>query len=230
MVSFSNKDRLERLEIYDRTHQLDTNNKEIVVILLSGSFETQGCLFYREGVFSENPQGFYVSNFGVCEIVVSDFAEICVIESESTKTIPFTMIENKNTTTIQSGKDSYCREVTTILDGTCELENLIVGETFKNGGSWSSWPPHKHDTNIPEKESKQKEIYLYKFKKPNGYGVQITYSENIKDANTYIVTDNDELKIENGYHPVVASPYSEMYYLWALFGDNSFFKVNYEEE
>ena len=72
-------------------------------------------------------------------------------------------------------------------------------------------------------ESSQKEVYLYKFENSFGFGIQLVYSENVQDARAHIVKNNEEVIIEKGYHPVVSSPYSSMYYLWALFGDNKFF-------
>ena len=76
-----------------------------------------------------------------------------------------------------------------------------------------------------QKESCQQEAYIYKFKDGRGYGIQLIYEDNVENADIQIVTNNREVKIKKGYHPVVSSPVSEMYYLWALFGDNSFFKT-----
>ena len=105
------------------------------------------------------------------------------------------------------------------------FKKLIIGETTKDAGNWSSWPPHKHDTYMTDAQSQQKEIYLYKFSKPNGFGIQLIYKDDVVDAKSSIVLENSERKIESGYHPVVAAPDSKMYYLWSLFGNNDFFKV-----
>ena len=53
------------------------------------------------------------------------------------------------------------------------------------------------------------------------------YTQDVADAKVQVVKNNDAINIDKGYHPVVASPHSSMYYLWALFGNNSFFKPRY---
>lgn len=230
MVTFTNNSKIERIEISNRHYEIDSTNKEVVVILLSGSFEIGPSTFCRKNVFLGDAEGFYVANSGIFTIRAPHCAEICVIEHPSTIEVPFTQINNEDTQTKKAGQGNFERKVITVVDGSSGLKNLIIGETFKQSGNWSSWPPHKHDTYSFGEESKQKEAYLYKFGNDSGFGLQLLYDTNIDDAAIKIVKNNQEVKIEKGYHPVVASPYSEMYYLWALFGDNSFFKVNYEPE
>jgi 5-deoxy-glucuronate isomerase len=227
MASFSDSEKLKRIELIKQSYTLYSDSKEIVVILLSGSFETRLQSFSRGSVFEAPPVGFYCANDGDILLEVSNYAEICVIESKQKNKIPLSVIDHNSTKIKAVGKKNYSRVVKTIVDSTSGLKNLIVGETIKTKGNWSSWPPHKHDSFAIGEESKQKEIYLYKFREKKGFGVQLVYDGDA--ANPIIVKNNDEVKIGSGYHPVVASPRSEMYYLWALFGDNSFFKVRYEE-
>ena len=44
-------------------------------------------------------------------------------------------------------------------------------------GNWSSYPPHKHDTDDPPREVELEEIYYYRFADPDGYGFQRLYDE-----------------------------------------------------
>jgi 5-deoxy-glucuronate isomerase len=81
--------------------------------------------------------------------------------------------------------------------------SLICGETLNPAGGWSSWPPHRHE---------HEELYLYRFRSADGFGVHL------HDADATVVRDGAAEYIESGYHPVVAAPASEMYYLWALAG------------
>ena len=120
--------------------------------------------------------------------------------------------------------------ILTFANDTLSVQNTAaseLGETIKEEGNWSSWPPHKHDEDQDNKETKQKEIYLYKFDQTDGFGVQIIYNARIEEC--HLVKNNSEILIEKGYHPVVSSPHSKMYYFWALFGDNKKFLVNFDE-
>lgn len=206
-------------------YSLDTSGKEIVVVLLSGEFILDGVSFSRVNVFDQPAQGFYVADNGCYELIVDAYAEVCIIDASSDKIVPLQVLSNESVMSKVVGNGNFTRNVITLIDKTNGLEKLIVGETFKEGGNWSSWPPHKHDTYVENEESQQEEVYLYKFRQPNGYGIQMIYEEDARDASVYVVTNNQEVKIQKGYHPVVASPSSEMYYLWALFGDNKFFKT-----
>jgi 5-deoxy-glucuronate isomerase len=85
---------------------------------------------------------------------------------------------------------------------------LIVGETLNPPGGWSSWPPHCHA---------HEEAYLYRFAPPHGFGVHVGYDE--AQDRPVIVRDGSIERITTGWHPVVAAPGFEMYYLWALAGD-----------
>ena len=37
-------------------------------------------------------------------------------------------------------------------------------EVFTPGGNWSSYPPHKHDTDDPPREVDLDEIYYFRFR------------------------------------------------------------------
>ncbi len=89
---------------------------------------------------------------------------------------------------------------------------LIVGETLNPPGGWSSWPPHRHE---------HEELYLYRFEPSNGFGVHVGFEDEsgvIADS-PVIVRDGSIERITTAWHPVVAAPSCEMYYLWALAGD-----------
>ena len=225
MVTFPNKGKIERLELKNEKYAINTFGKEVVVIVLSGGFVIENSLLSRFNVFTENVQGFYAANDGIYEMDIPDEAEICLIEAMSDVSVPMSFLNTRDFDVRSAGEDNYHRKVVTVVNNKNGLKNLIIGETFKKSGNWSSWPPHKHDRFVKNQESKQEEIYIYKFKEPSGFGIQLLYEQNIEDAAAHIVTNNQEIKIEKGYHPVVASPSSNMYYLWALFGDNSFFKT-----
>jgi 5-deoxy-glucuronate isomerase len=87
---------------------------------------------------------------------------------------------------------------------------LICGETLNPPGGWSSWPPHRHD---------HEEVYVYRFRPDHGFGVAAAYGGEGGDA-PRIVRDGAVQRIASGYHPVVAAPGYEMYYLWALAGND----------
>ena len=104
----------------------------------------------------------------------------------------------------ERGESATRRRVRTYVDSG----PLIVGETLNPPGGWSSWPPHRHD---------DEQISLYRFDPPDGFGVHVAYDE--RGDRPVVVRDGSIQRITTGWHPIVAAPGFEMYYLWALAGD-----------
>jgi 5-deoxy-glucuronate isomerase len=92
----------------------------------------------------------------------------------------------------------------------------MVGETFSPSGSWSSFPPHKHDG--LDGEPRLEEVYHFRVDLPGGFGIQRLYTSAGEDV-SLTVEDGDAVLIPYGYHPVAVAPGYRLYYLWALAGD-----------
>ncbi|HEU5157738.1 MAG TPA: 5-deoxy-glucuronate isomerase [Streptosporangiaceae bacterium] len=115
------------------------------------------------------------------------------------------------------GEGNWSRTVRTILGPGDAAGRLLMGETINPPGNWSSYPPHKHDTQEPPREVKLEEIYLFKLNPSGGFGVQIRYDGDGEEC--FTVRDGDVAAIPAGYHPVVAAPGYALYYLWVMAGE-----------
>ena len=120
------------------------------------------------------------------------------------------------------GAASWQREVITGIGTNADADRLIVGETYSLPGKWSSYPPHKHDTNAPPKEAWYEEVYHFLLEPKQGFGIQRVYTapghpEPIDEV--YVVEDGDTVAIPRGYHPVAAAAGYRVAYFWALAGE-----------
>jgi 5-deoxy-glucuronate isomerase len=115
------------------------------------------------------------------------------------------------------GAGNWERSVRTILGPEDAAARLLIGETINPPGNWSSYPPHKHDEHAPPDEVRLEEVYLFRVDPGGGFGVQLRYEPGAE--NTCIVRDGDVVVIRRGYHPVVAAPGYELYYLWVMAGE-----------
>jgi 5-deoxy-glucuronate isomerase len=122
-----------------------------------------------------------------------------------------------------AGAGNWSRSIRTILGPEDDASRLIVGETISPSGNWSSYPPHKHDRNAPPEEVAFEEVYYYRFKPESGFGVQLLYDDTGERA--HIVHDGDAIAIRSGYHPVVAAPGYQLYYLWVMAGEGREFAL-----
>ena len=95
-------------------------------------------------------------------------------------------------------------------------ERILVIEVLTPAGSWSSYPPHKHDEERPPGEARLEEVYYYLLDPPDGFGIQLLY--NGEGEKAFTVRSDDAAAIRDGYHPLVAAPGYRLYYLWIMAG------------
>ena len=99
-------------------------------------------------------------------------------------------------------------------------DRLMVIEVYTPGGNWSSYPPHKHDVHNPPAEVDLDEIYYYRIRQPDGFAFQHLYSQENSGGQTLRTQDGDAVLVRSGYHPVVAGPGYDVYYLNFLAGSS----------
>ena len=95
--------------------------------------------------------------------------------------------------------------------------NLLVSELYCEGGCWSGYPPHKHDTENPPEETAFEELYHYRFNPENGFGGQFLFGES-GDNRVYRTQHGDTFAFSGGYHPTVTSPGHSEYIFTILVG------------
>ena len=114
------------------------------------------------------------------------------------------------------GGGNATRQIVDIMPPDFPADRLLVCEVFTPSGNWSSYPPHKHDTDRPPKEVKLEEIYYYRFDHQDAYGFQRLYGD--QRDRTFTVRHGDVVVIRDGYHPFVTAHGYNAYYLNVLAG------------
>jgi len=112
------------------------------------------------------------------------------------------------------------RRIHHLLPPTEEAGRLILFEVYTPGGNWSSYPPHKHDTEDPPTEAYLEELYYYRFAKPQGWGFARVYTPDRSLDESFAPGDSDVLLIPRGYHPFGAPAGYDAYYLNVMAGPN----------
>jgi 5-deoxy-glucuronate isomerase len=124
----------------------------------------------------------------------------------------------------ERGGAGFTRYVHDVIGPNVEAAAILVGETFTPAGNWSGYPPHKHDQEDLPHEVAQEEVYFYKLRPQDGFGIQYVYSPGVEGGDrppideAHAVRHNDFSVISYGYHPVAAPPGYDVYYLWFLAG------------
>jgi 5-deoxy-glucuronate isomerase len=60
----------------------------------------------------------------------------------------------------------------------------------------------------------------------NGFGVQVRYDLDTGSEDLRMVRDGDVAAITSGFHPLVAAPGHDLYYLWILAGEERAMRVH----
>lgn len=206
------------------TYSSNTGASELCVVVLSGrwkikaSGEEQEYVCERTSVFEEKAYALYLPSKTRYELIAEKEGEVAFCESNAPKKGKLSLITPSMIKERHLGGDTFQRTAFDILDENVEANSLLVGETISKPGNWSSYPPHKHDTDNPPHETALEELYFFLFKPKEGFGFQRVYTDDRSLNELFLIEDRSIVLIPSGYHPVVASPGYSLYYLWVLAG------------
>ena len=128
------------------------------------------------------------------------------------------------------GSGDIERTIHDILMEDQPAETLLVTEVLTPGGHWSSYPPHKHDTHDPPRETYLEELYYHRLKRADGWAVQRVYVRDGSLDVTLAVRDGDCVLVPRGYHPVSAAPGFDLYYLNVMAGPVRQWRVTFDDQ
>jgi 5-deoxy-glucuronate isomerase len=173
----------------------------------------------RESVFGGPPDAVYAPPGGV--IAITGSSELCEValcwapakQGVEAKRLPAALVKP-----IKRGSGRTERTIHDILMLAEPAESLLVTEVLTPGGNWSSWPPRKHDTNDPPRESYLEETYYHRTARPEGFAVQTVYTDDRSLDEAFQVRDGDLVVVPRGYHSVAAGPGYDLYYLNVMAG------------
>src|SRR5438046_6270332 len=202
------------------------NGRETAVVVLSGTGRAElngepvGQLGERLSVF-ENKASYalYLSEDASYQVeCTSDGMEIALASAPTThQHLPARVVRPEEISVELRGEGNTQRRIQHILDTDQEAERLIVVEVITPAGNWSSFPPHKHDTENPPYEAYLEETYYHHVQPADGFAFQRVYTYEGFDE-TVAVHDGDLVLVPKGYHVVSAVPGCDLYYLNVMAG------------
>ncbi len=199
-----------------------SRNQERCLVLLRGEFEIAWSgashrVGPRADVFSGYPHAVYLPARTPFRIVARAACEIADARVASTKRLEPRVIRPEDCGYEIRGGGNASRQIVDIVPPAFAADRLLLCEVFTPGGNWSSYPPHKHDTDDPPREVDLEEVYYFRFRDPNGYGFQRVYTRRRDD--TVRVTHGDVVAVRDGFHPFVTAHGYDAYYLNVLAGE-----------
>ena len=175
----------------------------------------------RATVFDGPPHALYVPVTERLTVVARTPVELAYCTALADQRHPARRIAPDEVAIELRGDGNALRQIHHILPPGFPAQRLLIVEVFTPSGNWSSYPPHKHDVHAMPAEADLEEIYYYRTSRPEGYAIQRVYTGDTGDAGldeTLTVRDGEAVLIPEGYHPVVAPPGYDVYYLNVLAG------------
>ena len=209
------------------SHAFDTGEDELIVLPLEG-----GCVVRvdgqelavagRESVFTEVTDFVYVPRDARLEIGSERGGRFALPSARAERRLEPRHVAAADVPVELRGAGRASRQVINFCaPAAFPADRLIAVEVLTPGGNWSSYPPHKHDEEIPGEEVPLEEIYYFEVTGEHGVAYQRVYGSGPGREIDVLaeVHAGDALVMPHGYHgPSMAAPGYDLYYLNVMAG------------
>jgi 5-deoxy-glucuronate isomerase len=215
---------------HGRMWHFETHENELALVVLGGTCEITSNfgkwtdVGRRQNVFTGMPYTLYLppdTRFTV--EARCDHLDIAYGWCVAKEAHPARLVRPEEVQVEIRGGENVTRQINKMIPPGFPSSRLVVVEVYTPSGNWSSYPPHKHDEHIVDKdgnllEADLEEIYFYKIDRPEGFAYQRIYTHDRKLDELILARDSHLVLSPRGYHPVVAAPGYNCYYLNMLAG------------
>jgi 5-deoxy-glucuronate isomerase len=212
-------------------YQRNTDGEEAAFVVLGGRCvadwgKGEQPIGERKNVFDGFPYCLYLPSGNSVKFKAETVCEIAECRVPSKAKLEPRLVTPRDVATSLRGGGNASRQIVDIVRPDFPADKLVVIEVYTPGGNWSSYPPHKHDLHNPPTEVDLDEIYYYRIDHPKeGFALQRLYSPDKSQDVTVRAQDGDAVLVRSGYHPVVAGPGYNVYYLNFLAGTSRAMQV-----
>ena len=218
----------------DECFVLPLSATDLRVEIVQGGDRTTVEVDGRASVFARVTDFVYVGRDSEVSLTSRTGGEVALPAARCARTLPARYGPADEVAIETRGAGPATRQVTNFgsPEAWSHADRLMCVELLTPDGTWSSYPPHKHDDS-PECPVNNEEMYYFRIGRSgtidydaDGFGLHRTYTgprDDLEAADVVddriAVRDGDVYVIPRGYHgPCVAAPGYTMYYLNVLAG------------
>jgi 5-deoxy-glucuronate isomerase len=210
------------------THSFECGTDEVLVLPLSGScrvdcdgqsFDLAG----RENVLTAVSDFAYAPRGASVTVFSEGGGRFALPSARSRRRLAPRHLAASEVEVELRGAGSSSRQVNNFCTpGVFEADRMIACEVLTPAGNWSSYPPHKHDQELPG-ETALEEIYYFEVG-PGPSGAGLAYQRVYGTADRPLdvlaeVRSGDVVLVPHGWHgPSMAAPGYDLYYLNVMAG------------
>jgi 5-deoxy-glucuronate isomerase len=218
------------------SYTANTGGSETVVVFIEGSADVRcgdnvwNGVGGRRSPFDGPPQALYLPQKSSYAITARGDCEIAVSAAPARESYPARLVALQERDAHQRGTGNAQRRVYNILMDAHAASTLFITEVVTPPGHWSSYPPHKHDTDNPPHESALEELYYYRAQPPAGFAFQRVYTADGELDETVTAHDRDVVLVPRGYHVCAAAAQYTIYYLNVLAGPKHVYRMSFDPQ
>jgi 5-deoxy-glucuronate isomerase len=201
---------------------IDTGHDELIVLPLAGgcSMSCDGERFELDGrpdVFAAVSDFAYAPRDAQVEIASEKGGRFALPSARAGRRLEPRHVASAEVPVELRGAGAASRQVNNFCSPEAfGADRLIAVEVLTPAGNWSSYPPHKHDEEIPGIETALEEIYYFEVAR-GGFAYQRAYGPEMDVCRE--VRTGDTVLLPSGYHgPSMAAPGYDLYYLNVMAG------------
>jgi len=207
-------------------HAFDSGEDEVVVLPLEGgcavTVDGEGfALEGRDGVFAAVTDFVYAPRDARVEIAAEGGGRFALPSARAANRLPARHVVAGEVEVELRGAGQASRQINNFCGPDVEIaDRLIAVEVLTPAANWSSYPPHKHDEDVPGVETALEEIYYFEVAL-GGFAFQRVYTSGPgREIDvTAEVRSGDAIVMPHGYHgPSMAAPGYDLYYLNVMAG------------
>ena len=214
----------------------ELQGRETCLVVLSGRCDIRSeagewrAVGERASPFDGPPAGAYIPPSTAFEIAASGPTEVALGHAPAERGAEARVLRAEDARLEIRGSGVTERRIHHILMEDAAAETLLVTEVVTPAGHWSSYPPHKHDTNDPPRETALEETYYHRLRDERGFAVQRVYTADRTLDETVAVRNGECVLVPRGYHTVSAAPGYDLYYLNVMSGPLREWKVTFDRD
>jgi 5-deoxy-glucuronate isomerase len=203
----------------------ETGEREFGIVMLTGraGARTEGAdwgeIGRRMDVFDGTPAYvLYVPSGDRIRLEAVTDAEVALCSAPGKGSHSARLIRPEDVETMNRGSGSMRRRIHNLLPDSEPADSLLLVEVYTPGGNWSSYPPHKHDTDRDAEETQLEETYYHRVNPAQGFAFQRVYTDDRSLDEAIAVSNGECVMVPRGYHPVGAPAGYDLYYLNVMAG------------
>ncbi len=204
-------------------HHLGSSTSESALALVSGHVTVRGSgldhVIRRDGPFAAVADVVYLPPGAPVAVTARTDSQVAVGQAPAAGRFDPRVVTPADMASVVRGGGPARRQVVSTLADPVPAERLVMYEAWVARGSWTGWPPHRHDG--VDGSPRLEETYYFRFDRPSGFGFHRTFAPEDGWEETHLLRDRSLVPVPRGYHLCAAGPAANMWLLNFLAGPES---------